>query len=440
MKHNFIPGCNLSPLLFSIFIDSLGTELNLSKLGIPLSSVNVSAILFADDIVLIGKDSQALSKLMGISRRFFSSHHLELSTAKSKVMTYNASTGETTFTGSQDIPDVTLEQVVVYKYLGISVSSAAHGFFRAHNEKVKAKARQYLQSVLSLVKSGPDRSDLAYTLWTSCALPSILYGCEVVPFDKGTIQEIESCQARIGKFILQIPTSSSNVISNIDCGFRPVWSVVAERVMIFAKKLMDKPVSYWPKLAYEYHLSIGSKSRYLKYLNMWREKTNSFGVPIKQIRKNVNHSAIKNVYENQRATCVTSFALSCPGKASHTRWFYPKPWVSDSCFTKIFAEFRACNAGLGNRGPTKDGRFFKICPLCSEFDGPHLNNEVRMFYKNLLLPLIFIFIHFLLLFLRGGGGTAGHHIASISSQDSIPKPHKFVCVFSPSIFLGITYC
>ena len=173
------PGCNLSPLLFSIFIDSLGTELNLSKLGIPLSDVNISALFFADDIVLIGKSIKALDHLMSIARRFFSNHRLKISETKSKVMMYNATTGQTSFSGSQEYSEMTLQQVVVFKYLGVDICSSPRGLFRAYNERVKAKARQYLQCVLALVRAGPDRADLAHTLWTCCALPVIMYGCEV---------------------------------------------------------------------------------------------------------------------------------------------------------------------------------------------------------------------------------------------------------------------
>ena len=43
--------------------------------------------------------------------------------------------------------------------------------FKYFNDQVKLKANNYLHSVLSLVKTGPDRADLAYTLWTRCALP-----------------------------------------------------------------------------------------------------------------------------------------------------------------------------------------------------------------------------------------------------------------------------
>ena len=205
-------------MLFSIFINSLGKELNSTSHGLPLSNLCISALFFADDLVLIGKNKEALQKLMLITRRFFKQHKLEISDEKSKVMTHNAETGETRFEEDHFIPSISLENVIEFKYLGIKVSTSPYGFFRAYNENVKKVANKYMGSVLSLVKSGPDRAELAYTLWVNCAIPAILYGCEAIPLHKGTIDAIEKCQTRVGRFILQIPTSSSKAAVYVDAG------------------------------------------------------------------------------------------------------------------------------------------------------------------------------------------------------------------------------
>ena len=311
---------------------------------------------------------------MRITRTFFYNHHLELSESKSKIMSYEAATEKIKFEGNSTLCSLTLEQVVSFKYLGIPLSSSPYGFFKSFNEQVKTKANNYLHSVLSLVRTGPDRSELAHTLWTRCALPSILYGSEIIPLNQGTIHEVERCQSLVGKFILQIPRNSTNVPVYIDAGLKPIWALIAEKVLIYSKSVMSKPSSYWPKLAMEENLSLGPKNPYIKYLLKWKEATN-FPAP-RQIRKNVTHAAVASVLDEQRASCVSSFALNSPGLSPGTSWFKPKPWVNDSCFSRIFSEFRSCNAGLGNRGPTKDGRFFKLCPLCSNVGVNSINNEV----------------------------------------------------------------
>ena len=362
VNFSFFPGCNLSPILFSLFVSNLGQELNKSGLGIDLSSHNIATIFFPDDIVLIGRSPQALEKLMNITRHFCKTHHLEISAKKSKVMRYDCATEKIRFQNSGDPGSLSLEQVCSFKYLGLILSSSPYGLFKDYNEQVKQKANNYLHSVLSLVKSGPDRSDLAYTLWTRCALPSILYGSEIMPLTQATIHEVERIQTLVGKFILQLPRNSTNVCTNIDAGLKPVWCTVAEKVLLYAHNLMKKSSSYWPKMAIEENLSLGNNSPYTKYLLKWKTLTNSFNQTPKQIKGAVNASAIADILDNKRTNCVSSFALSSPGVSSLNSWFKPKKWVNDSGFSKTFAEFRGCNAGFGNRGPTKDGQFLNYAP------------------------------------------------------------------------------
>ena len=44
--------------------------------------------------------------------------------------------------------------------------------------------------------------------------------------------------------------------------------------------------------------------------------------------------------------------------------FNMKPWINDSIQCKTFSEFRASDAGLGNRAPLSNGIKYKICILC----------------------------------------------------------------------------
>ena len=58
-------GCSLSPLLFSLYIASLGTRLHDSKLEIKMGTEVITALFFADDLVLIsGTPKTDMNKLL----------------------------------------------------------------------------------------------------------------------------------------------------------------------------------------------------------------------------------------------------------------------------------------------------------------------------------------------------------------------------------------
>ena len=378
-----ISGCNLSPLFFCLFISQLGQELNSSGLGIILDNLNLSALLFADDLVIIGKSRQALATLMSKTRTFFHKHRLDISVLKSKIMNHDSSTGKTTFQDFNDLPPLTLENVVFFKYLGVTVSSSPHSFFKNFNETVKKKASAYLSSVLSMTKTGPDRSEMAYMTWKHIALPAILYGSEVMPLTQDTISSIESCQTRIAKFILQVPQSSANVSSNLDAGFEPVWSTLAQRVLLYAHSTMMKPETNWAKKALSEQIFQGSKSPYTRFLLKWKSATNCFGVSADLIKSNVKNSAISHILASKQQVCSSTFAMNCPEETKD--WFKLKLWVGDTATSKIIAQFRSCNSRLGNRGPAKNGEYYKLCPLCAKTGITALNNEVCTVLEQIII-------------------------------------------------------
>ena len=371
-RRQHISGCNLSPLLFSIYICELGKILNKTGLGIEISNVNIVAILFADDIAIIVKDSKSLKILMKLLRKYFGILRLEISEKKTKIMHSDSET--IYFPGDESLPSLELESVCHFKYLGIHVDCSPRKFTRKFNENMRKKADRYFYSVLSLARSGPDRSAMAYTIWTSCALPSVLYGTEIMAADSQTLKYLEILNNKIGKFILQSSQSSSNAAAHIDAGLRPVWAIIAEKSLLYARSVMEKPCHHWARLALNYHLMEASDSPYSAYLDKWMGKC---GTTIRSqglIKEAVKRAAIESVLVLKKNTNITSFAMSTPKR----NWFRPKPWINDTLISKTVSEFRVCNAGFGNRAPAADGNRYKLCPLCLKRGAKILNNEVHV--------------------------------------------------------------
>ena len=85
-----------------------------------------------------------------------------------------------------------------------------------------ATARGLAHTILSITRAGLDRAHVARTLWETCAIPAIIYASEAFCVWKSVIAELEKIQSRVGKFILQVPSSSSNAVTWTDAGMLPM--------------------------------------------------------------------------------------------------------------------------------------------------------------------------------------------------------------------------
>ena len=59
-------GCILSPLLFSLFISDLETELRHNESGVKLSRMAMDLLMYADDIVLVSSSAAGLTICVAI--------------------------------------------------------------------------------------------------------------------------------------------------------------------------------------------------------------------------------------------------------------------------------------------------------------------------------------------------------------------------------------
>ena len=152
--------------------------------------------------------------------------------------------------------------------------------------------------------------------------------------------------------------------------------MIQEKVLVYAQKTMEQNPCYWPKIAMEECLKMGVRSSYYRYLRNIKESLDAFGLNKRQIKATVHQAAINYVVEQQKAVWTSTFAMSKPSLGGRYKWFKLKSWLNDTPRCKIFNTFRICNAGLGNRGPTKNGQIHKLCPLCIKKGTLAINNEV----------------------------------------------------------------
>jgi hypothetical protein len=104
------------PTLFSVLMNNLVSMLLEHNLGVNLASEIINCLLFADNIVLMGKSEQELQTLLNITARFASKWNLKFNSKKSKVMVI----GKNIYKLKRwDLGNDQIEETNVYKYLGV---------------------------------------------------------------------------------------------------------------------------------------------------------------------------------------------------------------------------------------------------------------------------------------------------------------------------------
>jgi hypothetical protein len=88
-------GCSLSPILFSVFIDELLTEVEQAGLGIQISDGRrIGGMLFADDFVGVSDSEEDLQKLIDVVHAYCQKWRLKANVSKSAVVVFARSTVE----------------------------------------------------------------------------------------------------------------------------------------------------------------------------------------------------------------------------------------------------------------------------------------------------------------------------------------------------------
>lgn len=110
-------GDNLSPSLFSVYINDLLIELQSSGIEVKLMNVKLNVLAYADDLVLIAPIQVGLQQLLNITKKWCKKNRLKVNTDKTKIMHVRpAGIKETTYRYMYN--DAEIEKVENYKYLG----------------------------------------------------------------------------------------------------------------------------------------------------------------------------------------------------------------------------------------------------------------------------------------------------------------------------------
>ena len=213
-------GCILSPLLFNIFMSDLTRDLGTDTGVLIDDNMNLSCLIWADDILLLSESEEDLQRSLNVLFEFCKQNEISINADKTKCMIFNK-TGRLIrrdfFVGKEK-----LENVREYKYLGLLCTPS--GEIKSALEDLRSRAlKAYWNLKLKLGKFFNQEILETIHLFDSLVKPILTYasdfwGCLKLPKNN----PIENVHMMFCKHLLGVSKQTSNSGVLLELGRIPI--------------------------------------------------------------------------------------------------------------------------------------------------------------------------------------------------------------------------
>ena len=239
-------GCPLSPILFNIFLNDLPYELekcNPDSLQLPNGEL-ISCLMYADDIVILAKNPEALQKLLDCTNSFCNTWGMTVNPVKTKCITFSSKNRK----NNKDFFNIgtsQLENVTEYTYLGLKINAVGSVKNSLGMLNDKANRAKFALNNIAKLKEVPVRT--AVRLFDAAVLPILTYGSEIwalnltLDHDKWDETPIERAHLNFIKHILGVNRSTNNILCRAELGRYPINIHINSKIINFYKHVKSKP-------------------------------------------------------------------------------------------------------------------------------------------------------------------------------------------------------
>lgn len=251
-------GCILSPTLFSLFINDLSTFFaDEGTYQIPLMNLELSSMLYADDLVLLSESAIGLQRQLNLLKSYCEKWQLKVNKDKTKIMVFRRGGAlkryEKWFYDGNKI-----DTDAHFSYLGVYFSSFHHW---SQNQKFRAtKGLRAMGSVGRILQSMPCiSSDVVWKVFDSQILPILHYGSEIWGFSESL--DIERVQLKCCKNILKIHTKVPGIALRGELGRLPLLLKRRYNIINYWLRILEMENTRLSKDAYKLQLNWAERDR-----------------------------------------------------------------------------------------------------------------------------------------------------------------------------------
>ena len=118
------------------------------------------------------------------------------------------------------------------QYLGIKITDKKD-CFKLHKSEIITKANKLANQLPSILAKCCNRLLIGKTFWKSTAIPAILYGTDVIDFNKTEINTLQKIDNKVHRLILRAPKHAPVSVLRGDIGAKAVESRIQKTKMTF---------------------------------------------------------------------------------------------------------------------------------------------------------------------------------------------------------------
>lgn len=374
-------GENLSPFLFSIFLNDLEKyfeDLNVLPLTVIKEKIEntlhhlikIFVLLYADDTVIFSESEEGMQKALDIFQEFCTKWKLSVNVSKTKVIIFSKrkSRNNPVF----KLNGIELDIVDSLTYLGIVFKF--NGNFSDARKKLVEQSQKSLFSIFKKIRNHSIPVDVQLKLFDSLVEPILLYGSEVWGYEN--LEIIERVHLQFCKRILNLRPSTPNFMVYGELGRHPLHVRANMRMVSFWCRLLKnetKLSSILYKLMLALNINEGMNFRWIAHIRSLFDNTGLGYIFANQLH--IEWNTLKPVLYNRfRDQFIQSWFSNIvnSSKGDFYETFKTDFGIENYLLRlpeskrKYITKLRTCNLKL----PIETGRWNKtprherICPLC----------------------------------------------------------------------------
>ena len=234
-------GENLSPLLFSLYLNDLQEFLQEAHMGLKeirdlathtfdnnlCALLKLYILLYADDTVLLAESPKDLQNSINLMEEYCHLWKLKINVSKSKVTVF--SRGRIRKRPEFYFGENKLDVVDHYKYLGLNFNF--NGKFTVAKKELYEKGNRAMFSLLRKSRQLQLPIAIQLPLFDVLVKPVLLYGCEVWAHEGTDI--LEKLHLRFCKYVLGVNKSTCTNMVYGELGATPLSLITQSRMVMF---------------------------------------------------------------------------------------------------------------------------------------------------------------------------------------------------------------